>query len=54
MYEYIIHICVLPEAYKNSMLALIEGLSIWLSRRLVVATTTKPNLGHLVSASGVA
>jgi hypothetical protein len=25
-----------------------------LSRRLVVATTTKPNLGHLASASEVA
>jgi hypothetical protein len=33
-----------------------KGLIIWtlLSRRLVVATTTKPNLGHLASASEVA
>jgi hypothetical protein len=32
------------------------GLIIWtlLSRQLVVATTTKPNLGHLVPASEVA
>jgi hypothetical protein len=32
------------------------GLIIWSlsSRRLVVATTTKPNLGHLASASEVA
>jgi hypothetical protein len=30
-----------------------KGLIIWslLSRRLYVATTTKPNLGHLASAS---
>jgi hypothetical protein len=33
-----------------------EGLIIWtlLSRRLVVATTTKPNFGHLAPASEVA
>jgi hypothetical protein len=32
------------------------GLIIWslLSRRLVVATTTKPNIGHLAPASEVA
>jgi hypothetical protein len=33
-----------------------KGLIIWtlLSRRLVVATTTKPNLGHLAPASELA
>jgi hypothetical protein len=33
-----------------------RGLIIWtlLSRQLVVATTTKPNLGHLAPASEVA
>jgi hypothetical protein len=32
-----------------------QGLIIWtlLSRRLAVATTTKPNLGHLAPASEV-
>jgi hypothetical protein len=33
-----------------------ENFLVWslLARRLVVATTTKPNLGHLASASEVA